>query len=106
MIRFLGFPKLTNLQINNKPLYRSHIFNNPKHYYQMKKFLVICASSFVCAISMFMFSAKRSDYSLLSSNVEAVSQWEDAKLSDNVWIVGEKGDGAIICTPGGNEACK
>lgn len=73
---------------------------------QMKKFFVICASSFVCAISMFMFSSNRSDYPLLSSNVEALSQWEDAELTDPAWIVGEKGDGAIICTPGGNEACK
>lgn len=73
----------------------------------MKKRFLIAASAIV-AVSAGVFAYLNSESKaddLFSANVEALTQWEDGDLNENIWWR-ERGTGTVICTPGGSRRCR
>ena len=69
----------------------------------MKKKLLIVVSAVLAAsagIFAYLNSESKAD-DLFSANVEALTQWEDGDLNENIWWR-ERGTGTVICTPGGS----
>ena len=73
----------------------------------MKKRFLITASAIV-AVSAGVFAYLNSESKaddLFSANVEALTQWEDGDLNENIWWR-ERGTGTVICTTGGSRRCR
>jgi len=85
-----------------------YFFVSYQKFWPMKRkiyMLVTILLPFLVIVFLISGRLSKESVSLLTSNVEALAQYEDGKRSDPVWFVREHGDGAITCTPGGDERC-
>lgn len=79
----------------------------------MKRSLVLAAGAVLvaAAISAFVYVSSGRNFmdDLFNANVEALAASQETdyeNLKDSIWWVNQNDPYAIICTPGGNDACK
>lgn len=78
----------------------------------MKRSLVLAAGAVLvaAAVSAFVYVSCGRNFmdDLFNANVEALASQETGyeDLKDSRWWVNENDPHAIICTPGGNDACQ